>query len=191
MIFFDRNARRPYDCALMLNEPLPSQIDIRKLATKGVEIAANFPVSRLKRFQEMLADEQGSVDAKLVFYIDEQGLRRVGGEVHSNVQVVCQRCLQPVPIRVDCSLNLAIVWTDEDAQNLPKAIEPLIVGEELTDLADIVEEELILSLPFVNYHDLQACPAGETVGYTSAEQPVAEEPKENPFKVLEQLKSNK
>jgi uncharacterized protein len=176
----------------MLNEPLPSQIDVRKLVNKGAEIKAQVPVSSLPRFATMLACDEGQVTAELRFYVDEERKRRIDGKVVAKVQVTCQRCLEPVPKTVESDFSLAVVWTDDEARHLPKHLEPIIVGEELIDLADVVEEELILSFPFVTYHDDENC---------RGEQPETAEPmpkasqqqanKDNPFKVLEQLKSSK
>ena len=176
----------------MLNEPLPSQIDVRKLATKGAEITGNFSPEVLPRFVGLLANTEGSVVAKLSFYIDESRKRRIDGDIKAEVKATCQRCLKPVDVTVNSHFELAIVWSDDDAQRLPKTLEPLIVGEELINLADVVEEELILSFPFVNYHNDDNCKEQSGLTFSGSEKPVIEKaPKENPFKVLEQLKSGK
>ena len=47
LISFDSSILHPYDCALMLTAPLPSQIDVRKLVVKCAEISAEVPVSSL------------------------------------------------------------------------------------------------------------------------------------------------
>ena len=176
----------------MLNEPLPNQIDVRKLATKGIEITGNFSPSLLTRFVELLANTEGSISSKLSFYIDSSRKRRVDGEVKAKVKAICQRCLKPVDVTVNSCFELAIVWSDDDAQRLPQTLEPLIVGEELINLADVVEEELILSFPFVNYHDNDDCKEQSGLIFSGSQESIKEKaPKENPFKVLEQLKSGK
>ncbi|MCR8921949.1 YceD family protein [Dasania sp. GY-MA-18] len=145
----------------------------------------------MPRLTSLLANDEGLVTAELQFYIDEGRKRRIDGKINAHVNVVCQRCLDAVAIDVVSEFNLAIVWTDDQAKQLPKTLDPLIVGEELTDLAEIVEEELILSLPIVSYHELDSCKQ-VTRSFGEAEAaPVKEEPKDNPFKVLEQLRSDK
>ncbi len=182
----------------MPNEPLPNQVDIRKLVVKGAEIAANVPISSLPRFASLLLEDGGSLSVKLSFYRDEQGQRRVDGEVSGEVQVACQRCLEPVSIAVDSRFQLGVVWSEDDPQRLSADIEPLIVGEELSDLPDIVSEELILGQPFVSYHDTSECqlrsefPAEQPAsGLSTADGSADEAAGDNPFKVLEQLKSSK
>ena len=188
----------------MLTAPLPSQIDIRKLVVKGAEISANPPISSLPRIADLLAEDdsgtavrENSLAVNLQFYIDDERKRRVDGQITGTVYMTCQRCLEPMPVAVDVQFELGIVWSEEDAERLPKTLEPLIVGEELVDLADIVSEELILSLPYVNYHPAADCK--QDIGYSSVdpedadavEKASAEQEKDNPFQVLEQLKFDK
>ena len=183
----------------MLTAPLPSQIDIRKLVVKGVEISAQAPVSSLPRIVDLLANDSGSIAVNLQFYRDEGRFRRIDGRLTGLVELICQRCLEPMPVTVDSQFSLGIVWSEKDAERLPKSLEPLIVGEELVDLADIVSEELILSLPYVNYHSAADCQ--QQVGYSSVDpDPAAvikakadaeNAERDNPFNVLEKLKFDK
>jgi len=177
---------------IMSNATLPNQLDVRKLAVKGVEISAEVPISSLPRVIDLLASDNGLITVKLDFYIDEQRFKRIDGQLKSRVEVFCQRCLEPMWVEKDADFNLAIVWSEKDAERLPKSLDPLIVGEELTEMYDVVSEELILSLPFVNYHSAEEC--GQVQGYISADPDAivdaVEEPKENPFNILAQLKQN-
>lgn len=177
----------------MSNAPLPTQLDVRKLAVKGVEISANPPVSSLLRFVDLLVSTEGEIAVNLRFYIDEQRFKCVDGHLNGVVNVNCQRCLEPMAVMLDTRFSLGIVWSEEDAERLPQSLEPLIVGEELLDLSDIVSEELILSLPFVNYHKPEDCQ--QVVGFASAdpeaELETAKEECKNPFNVLAQLKPDK
>lgn len=177
----------------MLHDTLPNQVDVRKLAVNHSLITAEVSVSSLPRYADLLADQTGTVQAKLQFYTDEQHRRRVDGALKAKVNVICQRCLEPMPLLVDTQFTLGIVWSEGDSKRLPDDIEPLIVAEELVDLADIVSEELILCFPHVSFHDSEQCP--QPVGYvsrdtddTSAEDASeGNSTRENPFKVLEQL----
>jgi uncharacterized protein len=198
MIFFDSPMLRPYDGALMSNPPLPSQLDIRKLAVKGVEICAATPVSRLDRFVDLLANDGGSLKVDLHFYIDEERFRRVDGQITGNVDVFCQRCLEPMPLSIDTHFKLGIVWSEEDAERLPKHLEPLIVGEELVDLADIISEELILSLPFVSYHETAECQPlvvssinEQAAVQTGPEAISVQASRDNPFTILQNITFDK
>ncbi|MGK0500865.1 MAG: hypothetical protein ACJAYG_002519 [Oceanicoccus sp.] len=177
----------------MSTAPLPSEIDIRKLVVKDVEISGQPPISSLPRIADMLAGNGGSIKVDLRFFKDEERFRRVDGRLVGSVSMTCQRCLEPMTIAVETEFKLAIVWSEEDAQRLPSWLEPLIVGDELVNLADIVSEELILSLPFVSYHEPADCK--QQVGFVSVDpaavKAVVEDTKENPFQVLQNLKLDK
>ena len=71
-------------------------------------------------------------------------------------------------------------------------MDPLIVGEdELMDLNEVVEDELLLNMPFVAYHDPDKCSGKQQYEFSAEEETAPVEEKENPFSVLEQLKSGK
>jgi len=175
----------------MSNTPLPKQVDVRKLIAADVTIDAREPLANFARLPDMLEASAGDVEVQLHFYVDERGAKRIDGKVRATLMVLCQRCLKPLPLPVDAQFRAAVVWSDEEASRLPKELEPYIVGDELQDIRDLVEDELIISVPYVSYHDEGTCVAE---GYEKPAEIVEPEPseptesKENPFKVLEQLK---
>ena len=187
----------------MLTASLPNQIDIRKWVVKGAEISVETPIAALPRVVDLLASDRGSLAITFQFYRDEGRFRRVDGHLLGSVEMVCQRCLEPMAVAVDTRFELAIVWSEKDAERLPKSLEPLIVGEELVDLADIVSEELILSLPYVNYHEASDCHQRANYSCVDPDAVIAvaekdntrvtkgEPEKENPFNILEKLKFDK
>lgn len=167
---------------------LPRDIDPRKFAQQGLSLEGKIAVSDLPRVAEVLAEPGTEVGVALTFDIDEQGLKVVSGSVGGTLSVVCQRCLEPLPLEVEAELKLALAWDEDEAKNLPRRFDPWIVGEGATDIYAIVEEELLLALPMVAYHEE---PCIDATLYQSGEVEEADvEPKANPFQMLEQLKSS-
>jgi uncharacterized protein len=165
------------------------------MAQQGVSLEGNFALKELNRLTPMLVNDLGSGSAKLQFGIDEQGIRVLEGEIELEVSMVCQRCLEPVQKKVQATLNLGMVWAEEDAVNLPKAYDPWIVSEGhvtegQTDLYDVMEDELLLSLPIVVYHDYDCVPASLLSSDTEESDNDSSENKANPFAVLESLKES-
>lgn len=194
---FDRRGGRPYDCAPMSSTPLPRQVDIRKLIAADAEISAREPLQKFARLATMLAKGEGSasgdddVEVKLHLYVDEAGHKRIDGKVQAEVMVLCQRCLRPMPLSIESSFAVGVVWSDDESSRLPKYLEPYIVAEGPQDISDLIEDELILCVPLASYHDNEDC-AGDYRQKLSEESVEAEqEEKPNPFKVLEQLKPSK
>jgi uncharacterized protein len=174
----------------MSNEPLPRRADLFKLAHQGARISSHVDVARLKRFADALAGDSGVIAIELQFGVDEQGIRFASGNLATDVKVLCQRCLQPMDLHVSSAVSIGLVRDDEQARHLPKRYDPVVVGDdEETELTDIIEDDLLLSLPLVSYHEQDQC-SGLSRYETELdeESPApANEPK-NPFSILEQLK---
>jgi uncharacterized protein len=142
----------------------------------------------LPRLVEAVEACPGSADVEMHFFRDEQGLYILEGRLSAEVVTLCQRCLEPVDVALKSEFKLGIVRDDEGAKQLPGYLEPLINGGEPFDLHVVVEDELLLSLPFSPYHDATECLGGE---YQQPTQDVIETGTErpNPFQVLASLKT--
>lgn len=175
----------------MLTEPLPTTLDVRKAAARGVSISGALKPLDLQRFRGLLAADDGVIQAYLTFSRDEEGRYLVEVATEATVTVTCQRCLEPLEVELRTSNTLAAVWSDEQARHLAKHLDPLILTEEECELWDVVEDELILGLPPFNYHAQTDC--NEILVGLAASEPEQEqrEEKPNPFDVLEQLKPGK
>jgi uncharacterized protein len=176
----------------MSTEPLPRELDARKAAVRGALVSGSLRPGDMPRFRALLAGDEGSVRAELEFGRDEEGRSLVRVVIDADVEVTCQRCLQPMRRRLESDSTLAIVWTDEQAGQLPRNLEPLVVAEQEVDLWRVVEEELMLALPAFSYHESEACK--EILADYSGPAPEEAVPtgkKPNPFDVLAQLKRGK
>ena len=141
----------------MLTEPLPSTLDVRKLAARGVSVSGTLRPLDLQRFQPLLAGDEGTIEAHLVFPRDEENRHVIHVSVEAEVTLICQRCLEPMSEHLASDNTLVIVWTDEQAAHLPRHLEPLIVEQDACSLWELVEDELILAMPPFSYHDTEDC----------------------------------
>ena len=107
----------------------------------------------------------------------------ITGHVEATLWQTCQRCLQDVAIPVDSDFKLVLVQGLDEAEALSEEFDPLMTAKEI-DLLDLLEEELLLCLPVVARHE--ECRTGQY-----DDEPVSAEPLENPFRVLQKLKSRK
>ena len=173
----------------MSTEPLPSTLDVRKAAARGVSISGTLKPLDLQRFRTLLAGDEGSINARLAFSRDEENRYIVQVVVDALVTVTCQRCLEPMQESLVSDNSLAIVLNDEQAAHLPRHLEPLIVEGDSCSLWELVEDDLILALKPFSYHDTQECK--KILAGFNAREPepeAAQTSKPNPFNVLEQLK---
>jgi uncharacterized protein len=170
----------------MLTEPLPTTLDVRKAAAREVTVSGVLTLSEMTRLQEILASNCGRIEAKIDFGRDEEKRFAATVSVTANVEVRCQRCLNSMPLVVETENRLAIVGDDEQARSVPSHAEPWLVEGEQANLWELVEEELILAIPIVSYHDSEECK--QILEEYQQPLPVSVEVEDNPFKVLEQLK---
>jgi uncharacterized protein len=105
----------------------------------------------------------------------------------TSVQLTCQRCLEPVTVDLEVKIALGFVQNEQQMEALPESLEPFMLEEEEIPLAELLEQELILALPIVAYHE--ACEPYPHQGEDAVALDDASE-KPNPFAVLEQLKGN-
>lgn len=175
----------------MLIEPLPTTLDVRKAAARGATVTGTLKPTDLPRVLPLVADAEGDISVEIVFSRDEEHRYLVHVAIEADIHVLCQRCLEVMPLHLSSSSMLGIVWTDEEASHLPKHLEPLVVKESHSNLWQIVEDELILSLPQFNYHKPEDCKLNIADFSDPEPQPDSGVGKSNPFNVLEQLKPGK
>jgi len=166
-------------------KPLPKQGDPRKYAQQGISLDGFVPVAALPRLAESLQETTGDIQVELAFGISVEKKKIVTGHASAELVLVCQRCLENVKVPVKSDISLGIVWDEEGAEALPEYLDPWITGEGIADLYEMIEVEMLLSLPKVAYHEE---PCVDRQLFTSGK-PV-EVKKPNPFQVLEQLKSS-
>lgn len=175
--------------------PLPTRLDASKVFRQNVTIEGSLRLAELARLGEYLADEQGTIVVKLTFDKDEAGYRRIHGVVRADVNVICQRCLLPMTLRLEEPLLLALVTSEETARQLPENVDPWLMAPDDDTLvtADIVEDQLILAMPIVALHT--QCSADSVARQKleelqEASDTASDDRTQNPFAVLARLKSD-
>ena len=94
---------------------------------------------------------------------DERGGPSLRLSVRATLQLRCQRCLGPLAheVRAEALLVLAATQAEIDAE--PAAVDSpdrVLAGKEMA-VRDLVEDELILALPYAPRHDgCEARPEG-------------------------------
>ena len=165
---------------------LPAQIDPRKLALQGISLEGEFAVKNLTRLKDSVEAVTGALKVSLQFSLDESRQPMVAGSASICVDVVCQRCLDIVNIEINTAIALQIIWSEDQLSNVAPNYEPWIVVDKFADLDVVIEDEVLLALPIVNYHKIGEC-TGDAFD-TKADTNLEEASIESPFSVLQQLK---
>lgn len=169
---------------------LPEIIDPVVFAERRIELKGKLPIKALSRLEDLLLEPTGEVDVQLSF--DKQGRHAfIDGTANALLIMQCQNCLEAVEVPVTAMIKLGIVTALEQVDRLPPGYEPLLIEAEKVLLKEIVEDELLLSLPPFPKHDFNCIKFEHNLPdqVEVAEDVAPSNPKKNPFAVLAKLKS--
>ncbi|GJM13172.1 MAG: hypothetical protein DHS20C12_15750 [Pseudohongiella sp.] len=175
----------------MSDSSIPAYADTRKIFLQEADISGKIALDRLPRFTKTLANDEGSVSLALKFTLSDAKERLISGSLQAQVNVFCQRCLKPLAIALADDIELALVRDEAAAQKLAKDLEPWICEDHKLDLAELVEEQLLLCTPLVSYHDSGDCNNKKKyVTGAPSSNDADSSASENPFAVLKSLKES-
>ena len=95
----------------------------------------------------------------LKFAKDQAYISYVKGVISTCLPLICQRCLERIDYPLEFSISLSPVLTPEAIKTLPSCYEPLLLKEDKISLVALIEEELLLNLPFAPKHTEGECAA--------------------------------
>lgn len=143
----------------------------------------------LSRFLRLIEGLPPQADSQVTWSVQGEGTTAGKRfiEVHAQAEVTleCQRCLQPFALPLQVRNRLEVVRSPSELEN-DDEIER-IVGSPKFDVLELIEDELILSLPSVPKHEVCISVPG---GSDSTDQPDTEEARPSPFAALEKLKKD-
>jgi len=174
------------------SSPLPLYIDIRKAFDLESVFEGCCSLERLPRFAECLASPDGEVISKLRFGLIGTGRRVITGSVSATVEVVCQRCLEPLSLELVDTIQLALVESESQIDSLEAEWDPWMVDGPRISIASLLEEQLMLCMPLVSYHPDKRCV--KALEYQQRDESLdgssGDRAAHNPFEVLKVLKKN-
>ncbi len=191
-IFFDSLGGRGYNSPLMSGQQrLPVEVDPFRMAEQGRQFKGKVEIGSLKRLVPLLESAEGQFDVELGFDVDEIGIKYLYGNLQAELELRCQRCLEKMRYPLNSEFKLALVESEAAVDQLPEGYEPLLVETAPMHILDMLEDEILLVVPQIPVHDESECSIAALVSERElAEQPDEDEPKENPFAVLEKLKKD-
>lgn len=130
----------------------PFYLTVHEMCFKG-----QVKLSLFKRTSDLLLKNEGFLDYCLIFGVDESRNHYIESEIKTKLLMQCQRCLEPIEIKVHKRTMLGIVKNKEEIGALDKKYEPLFLDEETINIKDIIEDELLLEIPFSPLHSNVEC----------------------------------
>ncbi|MES2888405.1 MAG: DUF177 domain-containing protein [Pseudomonadota bacterium] len=174
----------------------PRRLDVAAFAEQQGQLAGELPLSQLQRLSDFTAPEgaPGSLDTVSWRARGEARPGRAQQPPHlwlhltteTVLTMTCQRCLQPMPVPLNVARDLRFVeGKDAAAAEDADSEDDVLALTAHLNLHTLIEDELVLGLPWVPRHD--ACPEPLVVPSNSAGPEQAPDP--HPFQAaLAQLK---
>ncbi len=170
-----------------MSEPWSQLSDVDRLADRQADVAFEIPLDQMPRVRAQLADSSGTVRG-VAHFRREAGFRVAELEMEGAATLVCQRCLGPLQWPVAGTSRVALVAAESEADRVPQEFETVLAPENRIRVRDLVEEELLLTLPLVPLHSEASECTGQEVEHEPAAEPKAAAPDtQRPFERLGEL----
>ena len=102
---------------------------------------------------------QGTLFCRVVGRADQRGSLSLQVKVGGEVELTCQRCLGSMPYKVDVERTLYLARNEAEMERLDALPDSdAIQAGEILNLVDLVEDEVLLSLPLATMHAEGECP---------------------------------
>ncbi len=182
----------------MTKEYSPDRLDVKAFVQAGAHLAGHDSLLKYER----LAQEAKGLHPDLRVDWETRGEVRppVGGvgslqlwlhlKAHGVLPMQCQRCLTAVDVPLDVAQWFRFVADEATAEALDDDSEEdlLAISREFS-LHDLIEDELLMSLPAVPMHE--ACPSELPMSVSDEAFEAAEAERPNPFAALAGLRIGK
>jgi uncharacterized protein len=133
----------------------PALIDGFEFAAAGAKQQGVWAVGDFPRLRDMLASDAGEIRYWIEGVRDLHDRPALRVKVRGVLQLRCQRCLEAMAFDLDTdeTLVLAASQAEIDAEPTdPSAPDRLLAAEEVR-VRDLLEDELILALPYAPRHE--------------------------------------
>jgi uncharacterized protein len=125
--------------------------DLESLGGRETVLSGELPLAKLKRLSGMLHSDDGSVRASLRFRQRRDGFLVAELDFATTVELVCQRCLEPFLQSLAERVELVLI-DPKSSPAAPEGYEPVELEDGRLLPAQLVEDELIVSIPLVPKH---------------------------------------
>ena len=142
----------------------PALIDGFEFAAAGAKQQGIWAVSDFPRLRDMLASDAGEIRYEIEGMSDSRGRPALRVRLNGALQLRCQRCLDAMRFDVDTDemLVLAATQAEIDAEPVDAEAPDRLLAAEEVKVRDLLEDELILALPYAPRHE--GCEAGAEAG---------------------------
>ena len=169
----------------MANNPV--LINIHEFIKQSLEIHGKIRASRIPAMRDILyssvsgGEKAGEISYSFTGEKGRRGKPELKLVLNGELKLICQRCLGELNYPILSSSVFEVVEDESEIPDLDENDETdFIVASNQFNVDTLIEEELLLSLPFSPRHENEVC-LSKADGY--------KEQKKNPFQILEKIKN--
>ena len=181
----------------MTKEFSPDRLDVKAFVQAGARLSGH---DSLLKYERLAQEAKGlhpdlRVDWEAVGELrpelgTESGQMWMHLQVQATFPMVCQRCLGPVDVPLQVDRSFRFVADEATAEALDDEVEEdLLALSREFDLHELIEDELLMTLPVVPRHD--ECPTQVPMASSDEDFEAAEAERPNPFAALASLRVGK
>ena len=127
---------------------------------KGV-LEGTLDIAASERLADRIAPGESRVSWRIEGTADDAGRPAIAIAIEGRVPVTCQRCLADFALPVAHRTVAALAKSPADADALDAASDgEVLVADRPLDPAELIEDEVLLTLPYAPMHEGGACPGG-------------------------------
>jgi uncharacterized protein len=168
---------------------LPIEVNPYRLIEQRRILNGQLTLRLMSRLQELTTNTEGNVTVELIFERTDTGLPMISSSLHTDIPLLCQRCMQSFQYEIKKTWQLVLVNTDAEAEKLQEQYEAWVVEEDRMFLQDFIEDEILLSLPVVAKHN--ECNLNEAAARASFSEETKQQKQKaeikNPFASLKEI----
>lgn len=166
---------------------IPQYIKASQSLARGEQYVGDVDPQQLSRVAPDLAGPSPALHVSLSLVRDRVG-NWLRGQVQGGLSLTCIRCEQVFAWPLNLDVDLRLVRSDAEAQEVLQDADPYQVEDDRLPLVEVVEDEVLLALPM-----LPRCQACEQAAADAPEPepvPAVKADRPNPFAQLMKNESN-
>ncbi len=162
---------------------IPENIKLFSFAKKGLIFSQQYQLKDFPRIKEIVSNADDNIFVELNFYIENNKIPCIEGKIKLDVALDCQRCLDEVKIQLSPEFKLAFIKNEQQGEELDPSFETILNEDEEFSTIEFITDEVLISIPMIPMH------SHECQSYKDKDTEEKQE-RDNPFAILEQLKSS-
>lgn len=140
--------------------------DAFAFARDGRVLQGTLPISELERLHDLLVSADGEISFRIEGFKGARGELLLQLNVSGGLPLECQRCLKAVPfdLEVDNLLQLVPEGAELSQDELEDDTRDFLPVVRELDVAELVEDEILLALPVAPRHEKCGLPGSADAG---------------------------